>query len=77
MSHKDYKITKRILRYKDRNNLSYRALAKLLGCESASLHYLLHKSEVSLAFQVVDKFEVLEKKAKKQIEVEDEAWGDS
>ena len=71
---KKYRIAKRILAYKEKNNLSYRKLGEMLGCEGSSLHYLLTKSKESLAFQAVDKFEILEKRAALEPVVEDEAW---
>lgn len=73
---KNYKIVRRILKYKERNNLSYRALGDLLGCDGGSLHYLLNKgNETNLAFQVVDKFETLAKKAKAPVVPdEDDGW---
>jgi len=70
----EYKIAKRILKFKEKHNLSYKALGDLLGCEGSSLHYLLTKSKESLAFQVVDRFEVLEKKGKPSKKVSDADW---
>ena len=73
---KEYKIVGRILRYKKKHEISYKALGELLGCDGASLHYLLTKSQSSLAFQVTDKFLALEKKSKKDSATEDDAWDD-
>jgi len=71
---KTYKIAKRILKYQEQHGLSYKAMGELLECESSSLHYLLTKSKESLAFQVVDKFEALERKSKVVKVTKDEAW---
>ena len=70
---KQYRIAKRILKYKEKHGLSYKAMGGLLDCEGSSLHYLLTKTERSLAFHIVDKFENLEKKSK-VVEVTEDEW---
>ena len=74
-----YKIVRRILKFKKDFNLSYRDLAKLLDCKAPGLHYILNRKS-NLAFEIVEKFETLlkrKKETKKDIAAEDEAWGDS
>ena len=54
-----YRCADKILKYKEKHRLSYRQLAELLGCETASLYAVLNRDTRNLALQIIDEFDSL------------------